>query len=171
MSGALFGGLLLAIAALLFIGIYYALPQADHFFALITIGFLSLVFALGGYLGQALTRDPTPTRLATYGFLGMGFAVLLLTIILAPGNPLTVLLQIVGLVLVLLLLAGVAAFAWWRAGTLGREARRVERRQEWASAPAPSAFSYAAAQKAPIPPAQDPPPSGGSPPSRSGGGP
>ena len=170
LTGAMFGGLLLLVAALLFVGIYVALPQNDHFFALITIGILSLLFAVGGYFGQAVTRDPGMVRLTTYGFLGMGFAVLLLTIALAPGNPLTLLLQIVGLVLVLILLAGVAALAYWRAGTLGREAQRQERRQEWASSPPPSALTYAAAQRAPTPPPQAGP-AGGTPPARSGGNP
>ncbi len=169
-SGILLAGLLLLIAALIFVGVYFALPQDDHFFGLITIGILSLVFALGAYLSQSLTRDPSAVRLATFGFLGMGFAVLLLTIVLGPSNPLTFVGQIVGLVLVLLVLVGIVVFARWRASTMGREAVREERRQAWSSAPAPSAFDYAAAQKAAGPPPQAPP-SGGSPPSRSGGNP
>jgi len=168
-SGVLFAVVLLAIAALLFVGVYIALPGNDHFYALIWIGILALIFALGSYLGSAMTQSPSGARLATWGFLGMGFAVLLLTILVGPGNPLSVGWQIVGLVLVLLVLAGVLAFASWRGGELGRERKRVERRQEWASQPPPSAFSYAAAQKAPAPPAPASPPT--TPPSKSGGSP
>ena len=169
MSGVLFGIVMLAVAALLFVGIYVALPQNDHFFGLVTIGILSLVFAVASYFGSALSREPGMARLATYGFLGMGFAVLLLTISLAPGNPLTLVAQLIGLVFVLLALAAVIGFAWWRAGTQGREAQRVQRRQEWAASPPPSAFDYAAAQKAPTVTPQSPP--GGAPPSRPGGAP
>ncbi|HYK92579.1 MAG TPA: hypothetical protein VEY07_00865, partial [Thermoplasmata archaeon] len=96
MSGAIFGVILLAIAALIFFGIYVALPANQHFFALITIGILSLVFALGGYFSQALTREPSMIRLVTYGFLAMGFAMLVLTLLVAPDNPLTLMLQIMG---------------------------------------------------------------------------
>jgi O-antigen/teichoic acid export membrane protein len=170
MTGALLGGLLLVVAALLFVGVYLVLPQDDHFYALITIGILSLLFALGSYLGSALTREPGAARLATFGFLGMGFATLLLTLILAPANPLTLIAQLIGLVLVVLVLIAVVAFARWRASSLGREAQRRERRQEWSSAPAPSAFSYAAAQKSEAPPPQAPPSGGGSP-TRPGGAP
>ncbi len=171
LSGALIGALLLVVAALLFVAIYYALPGYQHFFALITIGILSLVFALVAYLAESFTREPTPMRLATFGFLGMGFAVLLLTIAFAPGSPLGVVAQLVALVLILLVLVGVLVFARWRATALGAEARREQRRQEWSAQPSvPSAFDYAAAQKAAAPPAQAPP-SGGSPPSRSGGSP
>ncbi|MCI4336870.1 MAG: hypothetical protein L3K17_06720 [Thermoplasmata archaeon] len=162
------GIVLLAVAVLAFLGIYLALPGQGHFYALIWIGVLALVFAAISYVGSALTRDPSAVRLATFGFLGMGFAVLLLTIGVGPDNPLNQLGQIVGLIIVLVLLVGVVFGARWRANELGRENRRSEQRTEWTSTPPKSALDYAAAQTAPAPPAATPPSGSPSPP-RSGG--
>lgn len=167
-SAVVLGALLVIIAVLVFLGIYLAVPGNGHFYALIWIGILALIFAFASYIGSSLTRDPSAARLATFGFLGMGFAVLILTITVGPDNPLNQTAQVGSLIVVLLLLVGVVIMARWRAGELGRESRRSEQRTEWAQTPPKSAFEYAAAQTATPPPAA-PPPSGGPPSPPSGG--
>lgn len=168
MSAVALGAILLVIAVLVFLGVYLALPGTGHFYALIWIGVLALIFAMASYIGSSLTRDPSAARLATFGFLGMGFAVLILTITVGPDNPLNPTGQIVSLIVVLLLLVGVVFMARWRANELGRENRRTEQRAEWNQSPPKSAFDYAAAQTATPPPAAAPP--AGGPPSPPGGG-
>lgn len=170
LSGVLIAGLMLAVAVLIFFGIYLSMPQNQHFYALLWIGVLGLVFGFATYFAQAFLRDPAPARFATFGFVGMGFTVLFLTVLIAPGNPFTLGSQLAALVVLILLLIAVVAFAMWRARELGREARRSERRQEWTASPPASALDYPAARAAAAPPAATPT-SSGSPPSRPGGTP
>lgn len=164
-SAVVLGAILLVIAVLVFAGVYLALPGTGHFYALIWIGILALIFAIGSYIGSSVTRDPSAARLATFGFLGMGFAVLILTITVGPDNPLSTTAQIVSLIVVLLLLVGVVFMARWRANELGREHRRDEQRTVWEQTPPKSAFEYAAAQTATPPPATVPPEGRSTPPS------
>lgn len=164
-SAVVLGALLLVIAALVFAGVYLALPGTGHFYALIWIGILALVFAVASYFGSSATRDPSAARLATFGFLGMGFADLVLTITVGPDNPLSTTAQIAALIVVLVLLVGVVVMARWRAGELGREQRRDEQRTTWEQSPPKSAFEYAAAQTATPPPAATSPDASRTPPS------
>lgn len=166
LSGMLIASLMLAVAVLIFVGIYLGMPQNQHFYALLWIGVLGLVFGFASYFAQAFLRDPAPARFATFGFVGMGFTVLFLTVLIAPGNPFSLGSQLAALVVLILVLIAVVAFAMWRGRELGREARRSERRQEWVASPPPSALDYPAARASAAPPAA--PPSGGSPPSRPG---
>jgi hypothetical protein len=173
-SAAALGILLLAIAVLAFVGIYLALPGQGHFYALVWIGILALIMAAASYVGSSLTRDPSAVRLATFGFLGMGFAILLLTIAVGPDNPLlpsgqsTSIGQIAWLIVLLVLLVGVVFGARWRANEMGRQNRRSEQRTEWGQSTPKSAFEYAAAQTTSAPPAASPPAPTSSPP-RTGG--
>jgi len=157
--GLAVAGLLLVAAALLFLVLYLALPAHDHFGALVAIGILALVFGLASYLARALSVDPAPARLACYGFLGMGFAVLLLTIGLNVGNQLSLIGQLAVLVVLVLLIAGVAAFAGWRSTRLGAESRRREHPAEGGPATPPHPVDYAAA-KEPAPADPSPAPGG-----------
>jgi len=157
-SGAVLTVIFLAIAALLFFGLYLAFPQNSHYLALILIGILALVLGGVSYLAEAFSRQPTAQRSLAWGFMGMGFAVLFLSIGLGPTyGVISQLLAIEGLIVVLVLLFAAVAFIMWR----GRAGRATENqqvpRQAWRSEPAPSAFSYAAAN-APSVPATAPPP-------------
>jgi hypothetical protein len=166
-SAAVLTLILLVIAGLLFLGIFLALPAEQHFSALLFIGGLSLLFALLSYFAQGFAREPVVQRSLTWGFLGMGFATLFLTVSFAQ-NPEVAFFpwRFGGLILLMILLAGVIGFAAWRARTLGEEHSRLRSRQSWDSRPAPSAFDYPAAKGAPVSspsdvPSSPPPPGGG----------
>ena len=158
-SGLVLTVLFLVIAAVLFAAIYLSLPGQQHFWALIAIGILSLIFALGSYLMESLSRQPTAQRSLAWGFFGMGFAVLFLTVGLAPTYGLmTAVLALYDLVVILVVLVVTVGLIAWR----GRAVRATENQQvaraAWRNEPAPSAFSYATAN-APSVPATAPPPS------------
>jgi MFS family permease len=155
--------ILLVVGILLFYGIY--LVVTSHFYALLTIGILAVVFALVAYLLESISRQPSVQRAAAWGFYGMGFAILLLTIGLNPGTTLSAGWQITGLILVLVLLAASIAGVGWRFRSGASEQSRQAEHSNWQARPPPSAFSYTAGgpTNAPVP---APPPSGGSPPSR-----
>ena len=151
--------LFLVVAAILFAAIYLSLPGQQHFWALITIGILAIVFALGSYLMESLSREPTAQRSLAWGFFGMGFAVLLLSVGLAPTYGLmTVSLALFDLVVVLVVLIVAVALIAWR----GRAVRATENQQvsrgTWRNEPAPSAFSYATANAPSVPTTAPPPP-------------
>jgi MFS family permease len=171
-AAATVGAILLAIAALLFIVIYVVLPQDHHFVALLLIGGLSLVFAFGSYLAQAISKDPVLQRAGTYGFLGMGFATLILTLVLGPTTVIGFVARLVGLILVgIVLLVVVVGIAWRQWGRESDRARESARAQ-WRANPPPSAFEYSTARTDVPPPAPSrpvaAPPSPPTPPS--GGG-
>jgi len=158
-SGVVLTAIFLAIAALVFVGVYLAFPQNSHYLALILIGFLALLFGGVSYLAEALSRDPVAKRSLAWGFFGMGFAVLFLSFGLGPYyGVIGQITAIEGLLVVLVLLFVAVAFIRWR----GRSTRATENqqipREAWRSEPAPSAFSYAAANS-PSVPATAPPPS------------
>ncbi|HTP53820.1 MAG TPA: hypothetical protein VML94_02500 [Thermoplasmata archaeon] len=158
-------GLFVAIAAVLFLLIYVALPQHQHYDALILIGVVALVFAIGSYFAESLSRQPSAQRSLAWGFFGMGFAVLFLSIGLGPYYNLeSTVYMLIGLLLTLIALIVAVAGIAWRGRALRRTANRELPRQAWRNEPAPSAFSYAAANAPSVPEASPPPASSESPP-------
>ncbi len=157
-SGLVLTVLFLVTAAVLFLLVYFALPGNQHFFALIVIGILALILSLGCYLAESFSRDPSAQRSLAWGFFGMGFAVLFLTIGLGPTyGVLSTTWMLLGLLLTLITLIVAVALIAWR----GRAVRATENqqvaRQSWREEPAPSAFSYAAANSPSVPSTAPPP--------------
>jgi hypothetical protein len=170
-SGLVLTVIFLVVAAVLFYLVYLALPQNQHFGGLLWIGILSLVIAIVCYLAESFSRDPTAQRSLAWGFFGMGFAVLFLSIGLAPTYGVSLgIWQLVGLLLTAIALGVSIALIAWRGRALQATAARQMPREQWRERPAPSAFDYAAAKSPavpatappPPPPASDSPPSGGS---------
>lgn len=162
--------LFLLIAAILFYLIYLAFPASQHFYGLLWIGILSLIFALLSYFAESFSRDPTAQRSAAWGFFGMGFAVLFLTIGLAPYYGISLgIWQLVGLLFTLIALVVSVALIGWRLRALQSTSSRLAVREQWRERPAPSAFSYAAANSPSVPATAPAPPvpAGDSPPPRS----
>ncbi len=151
--------LFLVIAVILFYLVYVALPSNQHFYGLIWIGILSLIFAIGCYLAESISRDPSAQRSLAWAFFGLGFAVLLLTLGLAPsyGVPLGNW-QWIGLLLTFIALAIAIALVGWRIRALQSTQARLAVREQWRERPAPSAFSYAAANSPSVPATAAPPP-------------
>jgi MFS family permease len=148
-AGTLFVAILVVIAALIFLGIYVALPN-DHPSALLAIGVVALAFALVAYLTRSLTRNPETPRALSWGFAGLGFALLFGTILFGGYNTST---QILYLILVLIALAVTVAGVWWMGRVQSADQPRAQARQEWAARPPPSALSYSTAQGTPgVPP-------------------
>jgi peptidoglycan/LPS O-acetylase OafA/YrhL len=139
-------GVFALVAALLFAAIFLSLPGNQHFYALVTIGILSLVFALGAYLSQALAPDPTMPRALSWGFAGLGFALLVGTILTNPANTLNFIAQLVTLIVVLLFVAVTLLGAYWRSRTVESARARLEQRDAWRSQTPRSALDYSAAQ-------------------------
>ncbi len=154
----------LVIAALIFAALYYDLTAANHWWALLGIGLVALVFAGGSYLAEASSRDPTIQRSLAWGFFGMGFAILLLT--LAVGHMygvISIVVALLGLVLVLIALFASVGLMMWRVRAVARTASREAPREAWRKEPTPSALTYAAANSPSVPavtapPAENPPP-------------
>ncbi len=160
----LLAAIFLVIAALVFAALYYAFPATYHWWALLGIGMVALVFAGGSYLAEAASRDPTIQRSLAWGFFGMGFAVLLLT--LAVGHMygvLTIVGALIGLVLVLAALFVAVGLMMWRVRAVARTDSREAPREAWRREPTPSALTYSAANS-PAVPAVTPPPAEQSPP-------
>jgi hypothetical protein len=160
-SAALLTALFLIVAGLLFYGIYLALPQNHEFGALLLIGVLSLVFAIGCYLLESVSRDPTAQRSLAWAFLAMGYATLFLSVGLGPtygvesfGNFL------VGMILLVIFLAVTIALITWRIRAVQTTAHREVARGAWRSEAPVSALSYSTANS-PSVPATAPPPTGG----------
>ncbi len=135
---------LAVIAVLIFVGIYLIFPQDQHFNALILIGVLALVFALVAYLLESLSRDPIFQRALAWGFMGMGFAVLLLTLVFAPDpdGDVTFLTRLGGVVGVLIVLAITIVGILWRGRERASEGARRKKREAWEAQTPASAFSY-----------------------------
>jgi MFS family permease len=169
-AGLVLGLLLLAAAAILFYLVYAAFPAHDHFGGLLAIGILSLFFALGSYFAEAFSREPVTQRALAWAFFGLGFAVLFLSIAIAPTyGALTAFWQLTGLLLTLVVLIVAVALISWRTAALQRTEKRMVARSAWDEEPAPSAFSYATAKSpdAPVVPVTPPsPPVGSAPPGR-----
>jgi len=152
-SGVLLTGLFLLLAVVVFLLLFYAFPQDQHYTALLLIGIVSLIFALGCYLAESFSRSPSYQRSLAWGFFGMGFAVLFLTVGLGPYyiSGITVVEQLVGLlVLIVVLIVSVALIAWRDRAVRATENQQVPR-AAWRNEPPPSAFSYAAANSPSIP--------------------
>ncbi|MFI5415368.1 MAG: hypothetical protein ACHQ16_06885, partial [Candidatus Lutacidiplasmatales archaeon] len=132
--------------ALLFSGIYLAIPQNGHFYALIAIGVLSLVFALAAYLAQAVAPDPMMPRALAWGFAGLGFFLLLGTVVVNPTSILGFLAQLLLLIVVLLFLALTLVGGYWRYRSVALDKVRLERREGWQASAPRSALDYSAAQ-------------------------
>jgi hypothetical protein len=157
----------LVVAAILFYLIYLAFPSSQHFWGLLWIGILALIFAIVCYLAESFSRDPAAQRSLAWGFFGMGFAVLFLTIGLAPSYGVSLgIWQLVGLLLTAIALGVSIALVGWRMRAVRSTQTREAVRDQWRERPAPSAFSYAAANS-PSVPQTAPPPTNSSPPPRS----
>jgi len=161
-SGPLLTALFLVAAVLLFALIYYALPQHQHYGALILIGIVALFFSLGSYLAESFSRQPTAQRSLAWGFFGLGFAMLFLAIGLGPTySLLSVTWALVGLLLTVVALIVAVALMRWRGRAVAHTENREIPREQWRSEPTQSAFSYAAANSPSVPEAA---PAPGSPP-------
>ena len=144
-AGTLFVAILVLIAALVFAGIYFALPS-DHVAALLSIGVVSLVFALVADPGPV--GDPKP-RHAARARLGVRGARLRGTLRDHPRPGFSVTTEIIALILVLLALAVMVAGVWWMGRSQSADAPRMEARRDWDSRPPQSALSYSTAQGTP----------------------
>lgn len=145
-------GLFLAAAVLLFALIYVGLPQNQHYGALLLIGVVALFLALGSYLAESFSRQPTAQRSLAWGFFGLGFAVLFLSIGLGPYyGLLSTFYMLLGLLLTVVVLIVSVALIAWRGRAVRSTANREIPRQAWRNEPAPSAFSYAAANSPNVP--------------------
>ena len=159
-SAPLLTVLFLVIAALLFYVVYALFPGSSHFYGLIWIGILALILAVASYLAESASRDRTYQRSLAWGFFGLGFADLYLTLALAPSYGVSLgTWQYVGLLLTTVALAVGVGLIAYRQRTVQAEAPREEQRAEWRARPAPSAFSYAAANSPAVPSTAPPPPS------------
>jgi hypothetical protein len=151
-SGWVLTALFLIVGIILFTLIYVAFPANAHYNALLIIGVLALILALCCYLAESFSRDPTAQRSLAWGFFGMGFAVLLLSIGLGPYYSVTTPFQALeGLIVVIIVLAITIALIGWRLRAVQATAAREGPRQAWRNEPAPSAFSYAAANSPSVP--------------------
>ncbi|MCI4332088.1 MAG: hypothetical protein L3K19_09660 [Thermoplasmata archaeon] len=137
---------LAVVGALLFSGIYLAIPQNGHFYALIAIGVLSLVFALAAYLAQAVAPDPMMPRALAWGFAGLGFFLLLGTVVANPTSILGFLTQLLLLIVILLFVVLTLVGGYWRYRSVALDKIRLERREGWQASPPRSALDYSAAQ-------------------------
>ena len=152
--------LFLVIAALLFAAIFYTLPSTNnHFTALIAIGIVALFFSLGSYLAEAASREPTIQRALAWGFFGMGFAVLIVSVALGPTyGALSTVGSLVGLVVTLAALFIAVGLMMWRIRAVARTAAREAPREAWRQEPTPSALTYSTATSASVPVVTPPPP-------------
>jgi len=168
-SGGLLTGLFLVLAVLVFLLLYYSFTANQHYTALLLIGVVSLLFALGCYLAESLSRDPGYQRSLAWGFFGMGFAVLFLTVGLGPYyiSSISTTDQLTGLVILVAVLIVTVALIAWRVRAVRATANQQVPRAEWRSETAPSAFSYAAANSPSVPTTAPPPASPPSNPPRS----
>jgi MFS family permease len=157
-GGWLLTALFLIAAILLFGAIYFALPQNQHFSGLLTIGVLSLVFSIGSYLAESFSREPTAQRSLAWGFFGMGFAVLFLTIGLGPTyGTLSLAGQVIGLLLLVVALAVAVGLIGWRRQAVRSTEGQLAARRAWRPESAPSALNYAAATSPTVPRTPPPP--------------
>ncbi len=169
-SAPLLTALFLIVAALVFAAIYFTVTADRGFWALLLIGIVALIFALGSYLMESVSRRPTAQRSLAWGFFGMGFAVLILTIALGPTyGVLSTVWMLWGLVIVIAVLIVAVALMGWRVRAVRATENQQVARTSWRQEPAPSAFSYAAANAPSVPVTSPPPsaPSGGTTPPRS----
>lgn len=164
-SGSVFVGVMLAIAAVLFYLVWF-LESAQPFVALVAIGALALLFGLVAYLLEALVARPVIGQAVSWGFLGMGFVILFGTAGLYNDPSVAFVPTRLGLLLGTLIALAVTVLGfYWRSGQVSAEDQRVSQRKEWQARPPVSAFDYPAAR----PPEVAPPPAS-MPPTPPGGG-
>ncbi len=160
-SGALLTALFLVLAAVLFLLFYEVFTADQHLTALLLIGVVSLLFALGCYLAESFSRDPSYQRSLAWGFFGMGFAVLFLTIGLGQyylgSSVISTIDQLIAFVILLVVLIVTVALIGWRVRAVRATENQQVPRREWRNEPAPSAFSYGAANSPSVPTAAPPP--------------
>ncbi|HLM71025.1 MAG TPA: hypothetical protein VK423_06565 [Thermoplasmata archaeon] len=168
-GGMLLTALFLAIAVMVFVGLYLAFPQDQHYNALVLIGVISLILAVVSYLAESFSREPTAQRSLAWGFFGMGFSVLFLTVGLGPYyvSSITAADQLFGLIILAVLLAVSVALIVWRVRAVRATRNQMVSRGSWQREPAPSAFSYGAANSPSVPIVAPPPASPPSNPPRS----
>ncbi|MHB8351290.1 MAG: hypothetical protein ACYDFT_01130 [Thermoplasmata archaeon] len=163
-SGTVFIGVMLAIAAVLFYLAWF-LESAQPFVALVAIGALALLFGLVAYLLQAFVQRPMIGRAVSWGFLGMGFVILFATATLYDDSSIKFIPTRLALLLATLVALAVTVLGlYWRSGQIPAETERLAERKEWQTRPTVSAFDYVAARppEAAAPPAAVPPtPPGG----------
>jgi hypothetical protein len=163
MIGGAIVGVFALIAGLLFAGVYIALPQNGHFYSLLAIGILSLVFGLGAYLAQAVAPDPMLPRALAWGFAGLGYALLFGTVLLDPTGLLAVSGQVVVLIVLLLFLFATLIGGYWRYRAVAVDRVRLANRDGWRASTPRTALEYGAAQherdvtQSPSTPAKGPP--------------
>jgi MFS family permease len=157
--------LFLAIAVLIFGAIYFTLTASNHYFALLAIGIIAVFFSLGSYLAEGASREPTIQRSLAWGFFGMGFAILVVTIALGPTyGVFSMVGAFVGLAITLAVLFIAVGLMMWRVRALHATAAREAPREAWRKEPTPSALTYSTATSPSVPAVTPPPPSGGPPP-------
>jgi len=157
--------LFLVISALIFAAIYYTLTTSNHYYALIAIGIVGLFFSLGSYLAEAASREPTIQRALAWGYFGMGFAVLLISIALGPSyGVLPLVTALVGLAVTLAVLFIAVGLMMWRVRAVARTASREAPREAWRQEPVPNALDYTTAKSPSVPLVSPPPPTESSPP-------
>ncbi|MGA8275895.1 MAG: hypothetical protein WB789_07760 [Thermoplasmata archaeon] len=166
-SAAVLGALFVVVAALLFYAIYLAFPQNHEFGALLLIGSISLVFALGCYLTESVSRDPAAQRSLAWAFLAMGFATLFLSVGLGPTYGVeSTLGMLTGLIVLIILLMITIVLIVWRTRSVQTTAHREVARKTWQTETPVSAFSYTTANSPSVPTTSPaPPPGNQSPPS------
>ena len=161
-SGALLTALFLALAVVVFLLLYLSFTTDQHYTALLLIGIVSLLFALGCYLAESLSRTPSYQRSLAWGFFGMGFSVLFLTVGLGPYYNITTTIEALeGLVVLLIVIIVTVALIAWRVRAVRATENQQIPRAGWRNETPPSAFSYAAANSPSVPttapPASTPP--------------
>jgi hypothetical protein len=158
--------LFLVIAALVLGAVYFALPSAHHYVALVVIGIVALFFALGSYLAEAASRRPLIQRSLAWGFFGLGFADLVGTMATSHlYGVLSIVDAMLGLAIVLAALFVSVGLMMWRVRAVARTVAREAPREAWSEEPTPSALSYATATSPSVPvvtppPAESAPPKG-----------
>jgi phosphatidylglycerophosphate synthase len=150
-SAWVLAGLFLLVAALIFFGIYLVVPGQHHFWALITIGIVSLVFGLFSYVARALSRQGSIQQGFAWGFVAFGLAVMFLSVVAFPvlypnSSPLSQLGEVVALILLIVVVIVVVVATRWRSRGEQSVEHREEARAAWRGQSPPSAFSYATAQ-------------------------
>jgi membrane-associated HD superfamily phosphohydrolase len=159
-AGAVLVAVLAVAAALVFLLVY--LVVTPPVYALIVMGVVALVFAAITYIARSFTRDPGVARAASWGFIALGSALLVLTFAF-PDSTLSTVQRTQGEILSLIVVAIVAVGVWWLTrANVAVEQREVARR-DWDSRPPVNALSYTTAQP--------PPATSSSPPSVPGGKP
>jgi hypothetical protein len=134
-------------SVLLFVAIWFALPGYMHYEALATIGIVSLIFALVTSLGRAFTRGGATLKPLSWGYAGLGFALLVGSLVLAgSASIINVVLELVLLVIVVILIGIVAGLAAWGSGSARMAQQREMHREAWRASTPRSAFDYTTAR-------------------------